>query len=48
VRYNAKSCVVGQKWERTPSTVSGLSSIPLSPDVGAGNFMAEARGTTMS
>jgi len=36
--------VVGHKWVCTPSTVSGLSSIPLSPDVGQGGFMTEARG----
>jgi len=33
------------KWARTPSTVSGLSEIPFSPDVGQGGFMTEARGT---
>jgi len=29
----------------TPSTVSGLSEIPFSPDVGQDGFMTEARGT---
>jgi len=38
--------VVGHKWARIPSTVSGLSSILLSPDVGQGSFMTEARRTT--
>jgi len=38
--------VVGHKWAHIPSTVSGLSEIPLSPDVGQGGFMTEARGTT--
>jgi len=37
--------VVGHKWVRNPSCVSGLSSIPLTPDVGQGGFIAEARGT---
>jgi len=37
--------VGGHKWVRTPSTVSGLSEIPLSPDVGQGGFMTEAWGT---
>jgi len=36
--------VVGHKWVRNPSCVSGLSSIPLTPDVGQGGFIAEARG----
>jgi len=26
--------VGGHKWERTSSTVSGLSEVPFSPDVG--------------
>ena len=30
----------------TYSCVSGLSSIPLTPDVGQGGFIAEARGTS--
>jgi len=38
--------VGGHKWTRTRSTVSGLSEIPFSPDVGQGGFMTEARGTT--
>jgi len=38
--------VGGDKWARTPSTMSGLSEIPFSPDVGQGGFMTEARGTT--
>jgi len=38
--------VVGHKWVRNPSCVSGLSSIPLTPDVGQGGFIAEARGTS--
>jgi len=36
--------VVGHKWVRNPSSVSGLSSIPLTPDVGQGGFITEARG----
>ena len=38
--------VVGHKWVRNPSTVSGLSEIPLTTDVGQGGFMTEARGTS--
>jgi len=38
--------VVGHKWVRNPSSVSGLSSIPLTPDVGQGGFIAEAGGTS--
>jgi len=38
--------VVGHKWVHNPSSVSGLSSIPLTPDVGQGGFNAEARGTS--
>jgi len=38
--------VGGHKWARTPSTVSGLSEIPFSPDGGQGGFMAKARRTT--
>jgi len=38
--------VVGHKWVRNPSSVSGLSSIPLTPDVGQDGFIAEARGTS--
>jgi len=36
------------KWMSTPSTVSGLSEIPFSPDVGQDGFMAEARGTAQT
>jgi len=35
--------VGGHKWAHTPSTVSGLSEIPFSPDVGQGGFMTEAQ-----
>jgi len=38
--------VVGHQWVRNPNSVSGLSSIPLTPDVGQGGFNAEARGTS--
>ena len=40
--------VSSHKWAPTPSTVSGLSKIPFSPDVGQGGFMTEARGTTQA
>jgi len=36
--------VVGHKFVRNPSSVSGLSSIPFTPDLGQGGFIAEARG----
>jgi len=36
--------VVGHEWVRNPSSVSGPSSIPLTPDVGQVGFNAEARG----
>jgi len=35
--------VVGHKWVHNPSSVSGLSSIPLTPDVGQDGFITEAR-----
>ena len=38
--------VVGHKWVHNPSCVSGLSLTPLTPDVGQGGFIAEARGTS--
>jgi len=37
--------VESHKWVRNPSCVSGLSSIPLTPDVGQDGFIAEAQGT---
>ena len=37
---------IGHKWVQNPSSVSGLSLIPLTPDVGQDGFNAEARGTS--
>jgi len=39
--------VVSHKWVCNPSCVSGLSLIPLTPDLGQGGFIAEARERPM-